>query len=316
MPKDRLVDAVATAWWFEGVRIRLGKKRPYGVEKIVEPEVFKKVKSGYGHTNKWRCYKAGTRVPRASLIARAEKACPGSADAFTHLLWRVARLGPEEAISGLASGWLRQLNVGMLSWFFRVDPTSGHEVRRRASARVLHALVHRADLDAIAALSILTREASESHRNKWSMAAGEALYHALLHAAVRGGEQMQIMLPRIFEMLVHRVFPFARDQQHRYCFDGLDIPAFCQLFRQAVFARRDASESIAAKISIASIESALRGGWVEPFGWLQFSLPNRPLEATGQFFKDEENFLAHIKMWQEAIAKMCSAHEPASDSRA
>jgi hypothetical protein len=300
MPKkDVLVETPATAWWFEGLRIGLGQKRPYGVEKTVEPEVFKKVKSGYSHTNKWRVYKSGLRLPRASLIQKAENILPGSAASFAHPIWKVGRFPADETISCVASEWLHQLNVAMLPWFFRVNPAGGAEVRRGVSPRTLCALTHRADLDAFTALSILLREAAENRRFKVAMAAGDALHQSLLHAAVNGSEQMQIVLPKIFAMLVARVFPFARDQRHYYCYDGLDLAEFCNLFRRAVHAGRKSIRLNSTQID--NVDDAIRGRYFKELGMLHFVMPKRPLITTGAFVEAEENFQAHMKMWQGAI---------------
>lgn len=292
------------AWWFERVRIGLKQKRPYGVEKLVEPDVFKKAKSGYSHNNKWTNYKSGKRVPRASLIVKAEALLPGSSASFAHPIWRVGRLKADEMIAGVASEWLHELNVGMLPWFFRIDTAGGAEVRRGISARTLRQLAHRADLDALAAISIILREASEGRRYKLAMAAGEALYLALLRASVGGSEQMQIVLPKISAMLVTRVFPFARDRYCRYCFDGLDLSAFYELFRLVVGAKRDALGLSANSTQIADLDTVINGGFCKDFGFLHFSMPKRPLISTGSFRESEKNYHAHMDMWQTAISNM------------
>ena len=293
-----------TAWWFEGVRIGLKQKRPYGVEKLVEPNVFKKVKIGYSHNNKWPNYKSGKRVPRASLIEKTEVLLPGSAACFAHPIWRLGRLKAEEKIASVASEWLHELNVGMLPWFFRTNPVSGAEVRRGVSARTLRLLVHRADLDALAAISIILREAAEGRYYKLAIAAGEALHLALLRASAGGSEQMQIVLPKISAMLVARVFPFARDRYCYYCFDGLDLSAFYELFRLAVGARKDVQGLP------ADIDTVINGSFLKDLGFLHFLMPKRPLISTGSIRDQEENFLAHMEMWQKAISKMQRTHSP------
>lgn len=305
--KDRLLEIPMTAWWFEGLRIGLGQKRPYGVEKVVEPDAFRKVKSGYGHTNKWRVYKSGERHPRDGLIERAEKILPGSSSDLSHPIWKLGRLRADQTLSGSADEWLHQLNVGVLPLFFRIDPDCGKEVRRSASPRVLQTLVYRADLDGITALAILVRETAESRQYKLCMAAGDALYRALLHAAVRGKEQMQIVLPKIFAMLVDRVFPFARDRLYRYSFEGLDIPLFCQLFVAAAEAKLEALALRPGGIRPSDVDTVIFPGTVRPFGFLHFALPVRPHSPKGKFSEAEENFQAHINMWNRAITSMQSA---------
>ena len=302
--KDRIVDAPMTAWWFEGLRIGLKQKRPYGVEKLVEPEVFKKVKSGYSHTNKWRVYKSGMRLPRASLIGKAEAVLNGSSADFAHPIWKVGRLKADHNIAGFADEWLHKLSLDVLPFFFRIDQHSGKEARRGVSTPLLQKLVYRADLDALAALSILLREAAEKHQYKLTMAIGEALYKGLLHAAIRGNEQMRIVLPKIFEMLVERVFPFARDRCYHYSFEGLDIPAFCKLFLAAVDAKRDYMGLGDGRLEPASVDSTIFPGIVRPFGFLHFTLLARPIRLNEDFAEDEENFQALLSTWKAAISVM------------
>ena len=228
--KDPVVDISANAYWFENVRVKLGQKRPYGVEKVVEPQGFRKMNSGYGHTNKWRNYKSGRRRPQAVLINKVESLCPGSAAVFDHPLWRVARLPDTKSLLPFSTAWLRMLSIEVLSLLFKTDPRTGAEVRRGVTNRVLKVLGDKADLDGIAALAILLREAAEQGRSKMALAVGEALYRAILHAASRGNEQLRCVVPRIFAMLIQRVFPFACDRTRYLCFQGVTPENLCQLF--------------------------------------------------------------------------------------
>jgi hypothetical protein len=302
--KDRIVDVPMTAWWFEGLRIGLNQKRPYGVEKLVEPEVFKKVKSGYSHTNKWRVYKSGLRLPRASLIEKAEAVLPGSSADFSHPIWKVGRLKEDQSIAGLADEWLHQLNLDLLPLLFRVDQGSGKEIRRGVSNPLLQKLIYRADLDALAALSILLRESAEKHQYKLTMAVGGALYKGLLHAAVRGSEQIRIVLPKIFEMLVERVFPLARNRLYCYSFEGLDIPAFCKLFLAATDAKRELLRLRHGELKSSDVDSIIFPGIVRPFGFLHFLIQPRPIVLSREFSDAEENFQALLSTWKAAISVM------------
>jgi hypothetical protein len=244
------------------------------------------------------------RLPRARLIAKAEVILPRSSAAFLHPIWKVGRLKVDQNIAGLADEWLHKLSLDVLPLLFRINQPSGKEVRRGVSTSLLQKLIFRADLDALAALSILLREAAEKHQYKLTMAIGEALYRGLLHASIRGNEQMRIVLPKIFEMLVERVFPFARDRCYHYSFEGLDIPAFCKLFLAAVDARGDSMGLRAERYEPTRVDSIIFPGIVRPFGFLHFSLLARPIRLNEVFAEDEENFQALLSSWKAAISVM------------
>ncbi len=290
--KDPVVDVPANAYWFENVRVRLGQKRPYGVEKVVEPQGFRKMNSGYGHTNKWRNYKTGRRRPQAVLINKVESLCPGSAAVFEHPLWRVARLPDTKPLLPFSSTWLRMLSIEVLALMFKTDPRTGAEVRRGVTCRVLKVLGDRADLDGIAALAILLREAAERGQSKIAFSAGEALYRAILHAAWRGNEQLRCVVPRIFAMLIERVFPFARDRTRYLCFQGVTPESLCQLF---VFECQRRSEQFISQGSLqpADVDMVIFPGGIGQFGFLHFSPPVRERA-------NDENYWGLVGMWETA----------------
>lgn len=302
--KDSTVDTPMTAWWFEGIRIGLKQKRAYGVEKIVEPEVFKKLKTGYSHTNKWRNYQSGARHPRAALIERAENILPGCSVDLDHVIWRVGRLRHNQKIVGIADEWLHRLKLDILPLVFRIDEESGHEVRRGISESVLKKLIHRADLDGLAALSILMREAAEKRNYKITMKIAESLYQALLHAAVRGTEQMRIVLPKIFVMLIERVFPFARDRWRCFSFDGLDIGEYCKLLEAAVEEKGKSSRFPKQRIGPSYVDDLIFSGTPCSFGFVNFYLPKRPIRSSKTSAEEERNFQDFIRYWNQAISRM------------
>lgn len=297
--KDPVVDVPANAYWFENVRVRLGQKRPYGVEKVVEPQGFRKMNSGYGHTNKWRNYKTGRRRPQAVLINKVESLCPGSAAVFEHPLWRVARLPDTKPLLPFSSTWLRMLSIEVLALMFKTDPRTGAEVRRGVTGRVLKVLGDRADLDGIAALAILLREAAERGQSKIAFSAGEALYRAILHAAWRGNEQLRCVVPRIFAMLIERVFPFARDRTRYLCFQGVSPEKLCRLF---IFSCQQRSEQFCSgRLLLASdVDMVIFPGWIGPLGFLHFSPPIRSIDDAGSQSFLDENHAALVCMWKVA----------------
>lgn len=312
--KDLVVEVPQTICWYEGLRVELGQKKPYGIEKIVEPEAFRHRSSGYSHNNKWSRYRAGMHFPQKRVREKGERVCPGSSAVLDHPIWKVASLRADKSIGEVSDAWLGQLAQEMRTWFFRFDPVTGNVVRRGISARKLLLIRQRADLDALAALSIFLREAAENRRYKLAMAIGDALFRTLLQCSVCGGEVLKIAQPKIFAMLIERVFPFACDRHHSICFEGLDIAAFCTLFTRAIHLQTSACGNPAGTIGINEVDRLVDLGFkMKPLPWVSFSLPRRPLDGKGKFSGAEEGFSEFIHAWQRVSDQMESL---SSDSEA
>jgi hypothetical protein len=303
--KDPIVEVPQTICWYEGLRVALGQKKPYGIEKMVEPEAFRQRSSGFSHNNKWSRYKVGLHLPQRSVREKGERVCPGSSAVLLHPLWKIASLRPEKCIAEFADEWLRDLGQEIRPWFFRHASVGAQEVRRGISERKLLLLRQRADLDALAALSILLREAAENHRYKLSMAIGDALFRTLLQCSVCAAEPLKVALPKIFEMLVERVFPLACDRHHAICFEGLDIATFCSLFQRAIHQLRIACGKPPGTIGTNEVDRVVDLGFkMKPFPWLCFSKPIRPLDRHKDYVRSEERFCEFIHAWQRVGEQM------------
>lgn len=298
------MDPVAIAYWFEGVRIALGQKRPYGVEKLIEPEVFKKCKSGYSHNNKWRGYKTGKHAPSRAIIQKAEALCPGSAHAFVETFWNTARAMSSSQVGNQADTLLRQLPIDLMPLFFRIDPKTSHEIRRGVTDRILNALSRRTDLNGLAALSIVIREAAEKRQYKLLMQAGEHSYHLILRLATEGDERVQILLPKILDILRMRVLSFVRDRTHRFSLGELDSSTFCALLPWSIDRHAEYFRSLGRSVEIDKKELSWARGLVLPNGWVSFGFPIRPLAPDGRWAEDEKGFNIGISAWKEAIQLM------------
>ena len=147
------------------------------------------------------------------------------------------------------------------------------------------------------------------------MAVGEALYKCLLHAAGSGSEQIRIVLPKIFDMLVERIFPLARDRLYRYSFEGLDIPAFCKLFLAATDAKREFLRPRRGELQCSDVDLAIFPGIVRPFGFLHFLLRPRPIVLSRELSEAEENFQACLSTWKAAISVMQNLTKASPEER-
>lgn len=248
--------------------------------------------------NKWRGYKRGEHLPQRHSQVLAERVVPGSSALLQHPIWKIGRLPKEVCISDLASGLLAELAPDLQPAFFRFDSTRNRLVRRGISSRKLNLLRQRADLDALAALSVFLREAAEERRYKLSMQIADTLYRTLFHCAISKNEVLQTALPYIFKMLVHRVFTFARDRRWRWCFDGVDC---LQLFRtiQYVCRANKVHERPTSRIDVLVDVACL----CKPIGIASFRPPLRPLNSDAWSGSDEMSWRQRIKGWQRLITE-------------
>ena len=296
--KDDLVQIAQVMFWYHTIRVALGKSSAYAVEKAVEPEAFS-MRTGAGScNNKWRGYKRGEHLPQRHSQVLAERVVPGSSALLQHPIWKIGRLPNVVCISDLASGLLGELAPDLQPVFFRFDSTSNQIVRRGVSSRKLNMLRQRADLDALAALSVFLREAAEGRRYKLSMQVADTLYRTLFHCAISKNEALQTALPYIFKMLVHRVFTFAADRRRRWCFDGVDC---LQLFRtiQYVCRANEVHERPTSRINLLIDYACL----CKPIGIASFRPPLRPLNSDARNGSDDESWYERIEWWKHLIAK-------------
>lgn len=89
-----VVDAMRTSAWFHALRMRIGAKSTYEMEKVLEPGAFGVDESGtaYKH-NKWRGYRLGKHTPSPVLVQAIEQLHPGTLHVFDHVLWDTLRPG-------------------------------------------------------------------------------------------------------------------------------------------------------------------------------------------------------------------------------
>lgn len=87
-----VVDAMRTSAWFHALRMRIGAKSTYEMEKVLEPGAFGVDESGtaYKH-NKWRGYRLGKHTPSPALVQAIEQLHPGTLHVFDHVLWDTLR---------------------------------------------------------------------------------------------------------------------------------------------------------------------------------------------------------------------------------
>lgn len=305
--KDSIVEIPQTILWYEGIRVTLKAGSPYSVEKLVEPHAFRVRKGTYSHNNKWSRYQQGLHLPQKRTQALAEQLCPGSSKILIHPLFKVAALGRADSISNYANGWLLQLAPDIVVSLFRLGPSSQQHVRRRLSYKTIGRLKLRGDLDALAALAILLREAAESGRQRLTMTFAGLLYDCFANCVDEWGEGLRRALPNILEMLVTRVFCFARDASWAWSFDGIDCPT---LVRVMDFCRHGTSRYRGPNQEFINVMvDRSREHWILGLSYLR--PPLRPIgvsagEAYGMFPETYEERFFSFQQRVTYVAEYCA----------
>lgn len=168
---------LANALWFEKVRCETGIKTSYLLGKFFEPKTYRKNANGDPfHNNKWSKYAAGLSRPNPSLVSLVEQSAPGTAKLLKHPLWEILR-NRGFTLSDKVD-WIQRLDSDVQRVLLARHSSSKSKVS--ISAVKLQMLERRADLDALAALSILMLEANRSGHTKEALDIGEYVYRVLL----------------------------------------------------------------------------------------------------------------------------------------
>lgn len=177
----RQIDVMRTVYWSHGLMLRIDAQSGYALQKVLEPQSFRKNADGITiHNGKWLTYLKGRHVPRESLIQRVESLFLGSAREINHVLWQV--LKSKTPISPYANNWLRQLNADVQNILFcSADYEAlSSPARKNIDNRMLLLLLRRTSIDGLAAMTILTLEAMERNQTEQAFQYGRYLYQMLL----------------------------------------------------------------------------------------------------------------------------------------
>jgi hypothetical protein len=220
------IDVLRVGYWFEQLRESLSAVTAYAVGKCVQPWTYQKATQNHGvyHHNLWTRYAKGQLVPGAETVRAAEVAVPGSSDWLRAVLWEALDFRRELSVS--ADQWLRRLRPSVQSAVYDKRHLELGLYRRRTSlAKTLEMLECQAsDLDGVAALVILLREAHASNNRQRCFQIGQSLHATLLMACtsypVRGIR---------FELIgyfIQYVFPLAASDDIAL---DVRIEEFCEL---------------------------------------------------------------------------------------
>lgn len=305
--RDELVDSACTSYWYETVRCSLRLTSPYAMERRLEPAVFQRRKdSDDSPHNKWLYYRNGKHSPRKGMVEHVSVLVPESDAALDHVFWKVSR--ESGAISEKADGWLGKLDAAINPWFFRTNPESGTSERRSATPFVLKRLGARLDLDGIAALTIIIRESVEVGKSKLAMEATEQLYFLLLRISVLGKEPLRCVVDKIFEICKARVFPKVRHKGYCYCVSEVNFQALSRLLSLG-YQNHSAYPRIRNKPQIDYIDDVILGYAQGVAVYFSFHAPKRPVDSTGRYQKDENQYRLQIFRWNRNFRKYLNIDE-------
>ena len=177
-----IIDAFRTVYWFHKLRIDNHIKSTHALEKLIEPETFRKSAIGepYRH-NKWKDYRLGRHTPRNGLISKAENITASSKAIFEHVLWDTLRLNLP--IEQYIEQWLSRLTPEIQVLLFehrKASQTYEYRKRRKLGSQAFDSIERQSGLAALACLTVLIREAHENGDHEYAHELGFRLCRMLL----------------------------------------------------------------------------------------------------------------------------------------
>lgn len=200
-------------YWYETLRQRAAVTTAYEMEQFFEPDSFVRNTDGSFeyYKNKWIHYEGGSHRPQATL-KKVEGKFPGSSREFHHPLWSVLDLTDTRVMSG--DTFLRQLTPVVQKALFKPsqDGILSNEVRISVTPSLLLKLEKQANLDVLACLVWLLREAAERQSTD-AVAIGHTLHNVLIMMALEF-EALKIGLP-LLRFFIDHILPLGLPPYHR-----------------------------------------------------------------------------------------------------
>lgn len=222
-PKRDSLTVLATAIWFDEVKRLSGCESYYAMERLFEPEAFRRSEAGApNHRNKWAKYAVGLHQPSKKLAEKVDQKIPGTAKLLRHPLWEILR--DLEAA---------RTKKGML--LFRLDESvqkavandcsswaTGKGKGRLSLKRQLKALEKIAGIDSVACMSIMMAEAQSIGRDDDALKIASSLYRGLLITC--SFFPFLNFQNEVFTCLCERVFNRVHSNRFRLGIEHVDFP--------------------------------------------------------------------------------------------
>lgn len=210
--------------WYNLIRIRAGLTTAHSLQRKFEPHTFVRRPGELTfNSNKWRNYRDGKHKPNQDLIKEVEIRIPGSALEVDHPLWVV--LDVSRNLDFCFNELLMKLGPRIQNAIFDMSQQSpNYLLRKRSNKQIANAISKIADLNSLAALTILMREAIDWHKQSDANFWAKETYNMLLMLGLEL-HQRNIAIP-IIDLYRSIFFDFAG-------YDGL---AFRDTIQDIVFA--------------------------------------------------------------------------------
>jgi hypothetical protein len=205
------LDVLRGGAWFEALRISTHQQSAYGVGKQIQPQTYRPREGGRWpqHHNLWAKYAQGVHLPGSKTRADAHQVDSEAENLLTAAAWVALDVGTPLGSQGDAL--LRRLRLGVQQAVFEPRGLEAGRYRRRtAPVLPLRLLANQADLDGVAAMVILLREAHEAGNSARAFDIGRALYGALLAAGTN--LPLSLLASELLEFFIQAIFPLANHE--------------------------------------------------------------------------------------------------------
>lgn len=203
----KAIDVLRVGLWFEDIRARMNCTTAYGLGQLVQPHTYKK---GFHHNNLWAKYAGGRHIPNAETRRACEQRIPGSDELLTSPAW--IALDVTQSLEKHGDALLRCLRPSIQSAVFdKRELAKGYYVRRGSIGVSLRGLEGQADLQSLAAMVVLLRDADADGDRSKAFIIGQSLYRTLLMATV--GSPLKFISIELFEYFIRIIFPMAAEKE-------------------------------------------------------------------------------------------------------
>ncbi|MBW9335675.1 hypothetical protein FEE59_19360 [Herbaspirillum sp. RU 5E] len=284
-PRKDIVDAIRTVYWCRGVLERLGLNSVYKLEQCLDGSSFKRSNGTTSPSHKWQKYSRGSNTPRSREVDLAETRAPGTAQQLRHILWDVLKTESPDPVD--IHQWLARLQPSSQGILFVGAPTalSGPGSRAEVNSRLIRRLHRRANIDALAALVILLKEALMLGRRDLVRILVGATYQMLL---ILGMEFLARGIAiELFDVFHSRIFFPALADQFQFDVDAERFVKASYILNRATFqTRKTNGQSLAWEERVRYMCDILEGKFGEDLRCIL--RPNfRPLDPSKKNFEKE-----------------------------
>lgn len=251
------LDSLRTRCWYESQKQRYGLSGPAEMERRLEPDAVKYDADGRMRysTNKWGRFRDGGPISQR-IVEKVEENAPGSMRIFQHPLWEVLDLQNVKIMEG--DGLLSRLSAELQVVLFKAEQIGIFKYMERAPVNrtLLKKLELIADLDALACLTWLLREAAENKCDS-AQAIGVSLHKVLTMMALEL-HALKIGLP-LLQHFIDRVLPLALPRYHRMASTPLDYICASGVLNELAFNIKGSPKALDWESRVRNMRGLLHG---------------------------------------------------------